>query len=480
MHKEATLIFSFLGWLFLSSGCKANQQEPPDIVPNAVVPSAQQLAWQQMELIGFIHFTVNTFTNREWGLGTEKESVFNPSELDARQWVSVAKEIGMKELIITAKHHDGFCLWPSAYTTHSVIQSPWKDGKGDVVKALAEACKASGLKLGIYLSPWDRHEPCYGTNAYNQYYMNQLTELLTNYGEVSEVWMDGAKGENAKNMEYDFKAWRALIRKLQPNALIFSDAGPDIRWIGNENGFAGETNWSTINNENLVIGKADGSYLNRGDPNGLKWIGGECDVSVRPGWFWHASEDLKVKSPRQLVDIYYKSVGRNAVLLLNIPPNSKGLVSDEDIASLREFRSILDETFKRDLSAGGKIKASNTRLDHEKFSPSHLLDDNLDDYWATDDSVKEAMLELILPGKQTFDRLLLQEPVRFGQRISEFKVQVWIGEEWKEISGGSTIGYKRLLRFSPVTTNRVRILITQANNTIALSKIAIFKASGRE
>jgi alpha-L-fucosidase len=480
MILKVKIILWSLSWFMLSSGCKASVQDPPDIEPNPVVPSPQQLDWQQMELIGFIHFTVNTFTNREWGLGNENETVFNPVNLDTRQWVAVAKDAGMKQLIITAKHHDGFCLWPSSYTTHSVMRSPWKNGSGDVVKELSDACKQSRLKLGIYLSPWDRHEPCYGTDAYNKYYMDQLTELLTNYGEVSEVWMDGAKGENAKNMEYDFEAWRALIRRLQPNALIFSDAGPDIRWIGNENGFAGETNWSMINNENLVIGKADVSYLNTGDPQGTKWIGGECDVSVRPGWFWHASEDSRVKTPAQLVDIYYKSVGRNGVLLLNIPPNSKGLISAEESAALKEFRSILDETFMNNLAREGKIKASNTRLDHEKFSPDHLIDDSTGNYWATDDTAREAMIELTLSRAETFDRLLLQEPIRFGQRISEFKIQAMIGYKWEDIAKGTTIGYKRLLRFSPVTTDRLRIIIIRANNTIALSNIALFKSSARE
>ncbi len=419
-----------------------------------VKPSATQLKYQQMETIGFIHFTVNTFTDKEWGEGTEKPSIFNPTQLDAGQWARTAKAAGLKQLILTAKHHDGFCLWPSKYTEHSVKNSPWKNGKGDVVKELSEACRKEGLKFGIYLSPWDRHEPKYGTKDYNQYYLNQLAELLTNYGEISEIWMDGAKGENAKDMEYDFTAFRALIRKLQPNALIFSDAGPDIRWIGNENGEAGETNWSTINSDNIVIGKADQKYLNSGDINGNKWLAGESDVSIRPGWFYHASEDDKVKSPQKLIDIYYKSVGRNSVLLLNLPPDRRGLIHENDVKSLREFKAILDETFKVNLARGREIK----RITHAGNSG----------------------FKVDLGSEKAFDRILLREPVEKGQAVAEFIVEANIKGKWTKIAEGTTIGYKRLLKVNHVKAESVRVLIKKARHTPIISNIALYHASDNE
>lgn len=451
-----------------------------DIKPLSVVPTKQQINYQKMELIGFIHFTVNTFTDKEWGEGTESPEIFNPTSLDARQWVQAAKDVGMGLLIITVKHHDGFCLWPSKYTEHSVKNSHWRGGKGDVVGELSKACREAGLKLGIYLSPWDRHEPTYGTDKYNQYYLNQLEELLSNYGEISEHWMDGAKGANAKDMEYDFDAYRSLIKKLQPNALIFSDAGPDIRWIGNESGIAGETNWSSINNKGVIIGKADTKYLNTGDPNGNRWLVGECDVSIRPGWFYHQKEDDRVKTPQQLVDIFYKSVGRNGTLLLNIPPDRRGLFHENDLASLKGFRKILNETFAVDLAKGGSVTASNYRGNHAKFSPANLLDGNFDTYWATDDGLTSSYVELNMKKPVLFDRIMLQEPIRFGQRVSEFTVEEWLDGAWKEIATGTTIGYKRLLRISPIQTNRVRVVIKESKELVALSNIGLYKASSEE
>jgi alpha-L-fucosidase len=451
-----------------------------DIKHNDVLPTRQHIEYQQMELIGFIHFTVNTFTDKEWGDGKESPMIFNPTSLNARQWVQSAKEAGMGLLIITAKHHDGFCLWQSKYTEHSVKSSPWKDGKGDVIAELSEACREAGLKMGIYLSPWDRHEPVYGTDKYNQYYLNQLEELLSNYGEISEIWMDGAKGEDAKDMEYDFEAYRALIRKLQPNALIFSDAGPDIRWIGNESGIAGETNWSTINNEGIIIGKADTKYLNTGDPDGNRWLVGECDVSIRPGWFYHQKEDDLVKTPQQLIDIFYQSVGRNGTMLLNIPPDRRGLFHENDIVSLKGFRRILDDTFKTNMAKEGTVTASNYRGNHAKFSPVNLLDGNSDTYWATNDEIKRATIELTLDKTMLFDRIMLQEPIRFGQRISEFSVEAWLNDTWKEVCTGTTIGYKRLLRIPSMQTNRIRVVIKDAKGTLALSNIGLYKASSEE
>ena len=448
-----------------------------DIEPNEVIPTRQHIEYQRMELIGFIHYTVNAFTDREWGDGTESPEIFNPSALDVKQWVQAAKDAGMGLLIITAKHHDGFCLWPSKYTEHSVKSSPWKDGKGDILKELSESCGKAGLKMGVYLSPWDRHEPAYGTNGYNQYYLNQLRELLSNYGKISEVWMDGAKGADAKDMEYDFQAYRALIRELQPDALIFSDAGPDIRWIGNESGIAGETNWSMINSDDIAIGKSDTKYLNTGDPKGKRWLTGECDVSIRPGWFYHAHEDDKVKSPEQLMEIYYKSVGRNGTLLLNIPPDRRGLFHENDVAALKGFRAILDETFRTNLATGGTAQASNYRLNHEKFSPGNILDGDPDTYWATDDNVRTATVDIDLDEPSLFDLVMLQEPIRFGQRISEFAVEAKVNDGWTQIATGTTIGYKRLLRIQPVRAGKVRIVIRESNNVPALSNFGLYICS---
>jgi alpha-L-fucosidase len=427
------------------------------------LPTPRQLQWQQLETTAFLHFTVNTFTDKEWGDGTESPSIFNPAQLDARQWVKALKDGGFKMAIITAKHHDGFCLWPSKYTSHSVASSPWKKGKGDVVKDVADACKEFGLKFGFYLSPWDRHEPTYGSATYNDHYKNQLRELLTNYGEVAEVWFDGAKGENAKAMEYDFDGYWKLVRSLQPNAVMFSDVGPDVRWVGNEAGNAGETCWSIIDTTGLAPGKADSKYLNTGDRNGKQWIPAETDVSIRPGWFWHAKENDKVRSPQNLVNLYYQSVGRNSLLLLNIPPNSNGLFEPQDVQAIKEFRNILDETFKRNLADG------NTDL--------KLTDGKLETY--TTLRVDE-WLVINFKKKITFDRAMLQENIENGQQVAEASLEYFDGSDWQPLSQFTTIGYKRLLRFQPVSATRVRFKVIDAKAPVHLAEIGFFKASLKE
>jgi alpha-L-fucosidase len=466
------LQFSWIPLLLIA--CTSQQK----LEPLMVVPSSAQLAWQKMEVIGFVHFTVNTFTDREWGEGTESPSIFFPESLDCRQWVAAAKEAGIGMLILTAKHHDGFCLWPSAYTDHSVRNSPWKNGKGDVVKELSDACREAGLKFGLYLSPWDRHEPCYGTDEYNAYYQNQVRELLTNYGPVTEFWMDGAKGENARNMEYDFNSWRKQIYELQPNCLIFSDAGPDIRWIGNESGIAGETNWSMINREEITIGKAPTALLNTGDPKGNYWVPGECDVSIRPGWFYHESQDSMVKTPLQLVNLYYQSVGRNGVLLLNIPPGRNGLLHPADVASLKKFREILDETFRTNLaihSYGTGI--SEGRKNSRKADM--LFDGNPDTYWASENT-RGAIIEVELDSSTLFDRIVLMEPIRFGQRIASFTIDAELDGQWTRISQGTTVGYKRILRIKPVSASRIRIRLGNSDFPPALSEVALYKSGPQE
>ena len=426
-------------------------------------PTARQLSWQQLETTAFLHFTVNTFTDKEWGDGTESPSIFNPTKLDARQWVKALKDGGFKVAIITAKHHDGFCLWPSKFTGHSVKNSPWKNGKGDVVKEVADACKEYGLKFGFYLSPWDRHEPLYGTADYNNHYKNQLKELLTNYGEVAEVWFDGAKGENAKAMEYDFKGYWQLVRDLQPKAIMFSDAGPDVRWVGNEAGNAGETCWSTIDTAGLAPGKADPKYLNTGDENGKNWIPAETDVSIRPGWFWHAKENDKVRSPKNLVNLYYQSVGRNSLLLLNIPPNNEGLFEASDIKAIKEFRSILNETFAKNLA----IMNADKRLTDKKLNTFVPLKTNVP-------------LVVSFGKKVSIDRVMLQENIASVQKIKSGLVEYWDGNAWEKLSSFTTVGYKRLIRSKQVETAKVRITITEAKGPVQLAEIGFFKASGRE
>ncbi len=477
-----------LGVIVLAS-CRT---EPPDIPAQAVVPSAQQLAYHEMEFIGFVHFTVNTFTDREWGFGDESPTVFLPTEFDADQWASVAAEVGMKELILTAKHHDGFCLWPSRFTEHSVRRSPWRDGAGDVLQEVADAVRRRGLALGLYLSPWDRNHAEYGRPAYLDYYRNQLRELLTDYGPIMELWFDGANGGSGyygganetrtidRATYYEWPETWALVKQLQPGILLFSDAGPDIRWIGNEHGFAGATNWSTIDTNGIVVGAADSEYLNTGDPAGRQWTVPLCNTSIRPGWFYHAAEDDRVKTPRALVDLYYKSVGRNCVLLLNVPPDRRGLFHERDVEVLREFRRILDDTFARDLAAGRPVTADRHRLRHPKFAPTNIVDGDAATYWAADDGAGTARLEIDLRTPVRFDRVLLQEPIRYGQRISGFAIEARVEGEWIPVARGTTVGYKRLLRIRPVEADRVRILITATTNTPALSNVGLFKASDGE
>jgi alpha-L-fucosidase len=426
-------------------------------------PTSAQLSWQKMETTAFLHFTVNTFTDKEWGDGTESPAIFNPTQFDAEKIVKILRDAGFKMAIITAKHHDGFCLWPSKYTGHSVKNSPWKSGKGDVIKELSDACKKLGLKFGVYLSPWDRHETTYGTAAYNDYYKNQLRELLTNYGNIAEVWFDGAKGENAKNMEYDFKGFWQMVRQLQPGAVMFSDIGPDVRWVGNETGNAGETCWSTINTTGMAPGKADAKYLNIGDADGKNWIPAETDVSIRPGWFYHAAEDSFVKSGKNLMELYYQSVGRNSLLLLNIPPNRQGLFGDKDIASLKDFRTILDETFKNNLAANCTEKL--------------LTDADLNT------SIKLSTgQEKIIDFKKiiSFNRIMLQENILHGQKNKELLLEYFDGAKWNILSTVTTIGYKRLLRFSAVNADKVRLKVLSAKQTVELAEIGFYKASLRE
>lgn len=456
--------------------------------PYGPVPSERQLRWHEMEFYGFLHFTVNSFTDKEWGYGDESPAVFNPTDFDADQIVRTAQEAGMKGLILTCKHHDGFCLWPSKYTEHSVKNSPWKGGRGDAVKEVSQACRRRGLRFGIYLSPWDRNHADYGRPAYLTYFRNQLRELLTGYGPVFEVFFDGANGGDGyyggaretrridADAYYDWpRTWQA-VRELQPAAVLFSDAGPDVRWVGNERGIAGETCWATSNREDFAPGRADAARLNRGDRPGTHWVPAECDVSIRPGWFYHASEDGRVRTPENLVDLYYSSVGRGASLLLNLPPDRRGRIHENDVQSLRAFRRILDATFGKDLAARAAVSASNVRgsAADARFLPSNVIDARPDTYWATDDAVMTPDLTLDLGRDVTFNVVRLREYLPLGQRVEAFALDQWRDGRWTQFAEGTSIGSNRLLRGAPVTTSKVRLRITRAPVCPAISELALF------
>lgn len=464
------------------AGCLLSAVAQPTIKPYGALPSKAQLNWQDMERYMFIHFGPNTFTDREWGHGDEDPQVFNPTQLDARQWARTAKLAGMKAIIITAKHHDGFCLWPSKYSTHTVRESKWKNGKGDVLKELSAACKEYGLKFGVYLSPWDRNHPAYGTPEYNQVFANTLNEVLSSYGPVFEQWFDGANGEgpNGKKQVYDWPLFHSVVYRNQPNAVIFSDVGPGCRWVGNENGFAGPSNWSTLNVKGYAPGREAPSTatLNRGDEDGEKWVPAESDVSIRPGWFYSPSTDDKVKSLAHLMEIYYASVGRNSNLLLNVPVDRRGLIHANDSVRLMEFRRLINETFKTNLALPAKVTVTDIRKNNKNVSAKHLADGNAKTYWATPDNVLQAGITLDFPKPVTFNRLLLQEYIALGQRVKAFTVEVWENGSFKEVARETTIGYKRILRLPDITTNRVRIRIQDAKACPVISEVQLYKAPG--
>lgn len=454
---------------------------PPAPKPYGAIPTPSQIEWQKMEYYMFVHFGPNTFTDVEWGNGKEDPKVFNPSDLDCRQWAATAKAAGMKGIIITAKHHDGFCLWPSKYSTHTVRESLWKDGKGDLLKELSDACREYGLKFGVYLSPWDQNHPQYGTPEYNQTFANTLNEVLTNYGDVFEQWFDGANGEahNGKKQVYDWSLFNQTVYNNQPNAIIFSDIGPGCRWVGNEEGYMSETNWSRLNVTGFEAGRNSPPLdtLNVGNVNGEKWVPAEANTSIRPGWFFSPSTNDKVKSLEKLLDIYYASAGRNANLLLNVPPDRRGRIHPNDSIRLMEFRKALDESFKTNL-AKGLISASSTRGSAERYSAQNILDANYDTYWTTDDEVTTASIELDLTSSQTFNRILLEEYIPLGQRIAKFNIEYWNDavKTWVVLSEGTTIGYKRILCFPSVNTNKVRLNIINAFACPILNNLEIYNA----
>ena len=441
--------------------------EPP--LPLLPIPSRAQLQWQENELALFVHFGVNTFTDREWGTGEEDPDVFQPTDLDTDQWARVAKETGFKTIILTAKHHDGFCLWPSKYTDHSVESSSWRDGQGDVVAELQESCRAAGINMGLYLSPWDRHEPSYGEQVeYNEYYVAQLRELASGYGPLFEMWFDGAKGKDAKDMSYDLDVYWAVARQLQPRAVL-AIVGPDIRWVGNERGKAGETCWSLVNPS-----KGGREYLNTGDPEGTVWSPAESDVSLRRGWFWHKDEDPK--SLKECMDIYFKSVGHNSKLLLNVPPNMQGRFSDEDVKRLMEFRSAVDAIFDRNLAADGGAEAVTVRGDSAAYSATQVLDGDLRTYWAPAGGRSDGKIELDFRKPISFNVVCLQEPIHMGQRVKKYRVDVRTSDGWQTVARKETIGYKWLIPLDEVTASGLRLVIeqTREDSCPLISEIGVY------
>ena len=446
--------------------------------PYGVTPTASQVEWQQMEYNMFMHFGPNTFTGAEWGSGKEKAEIFNPTEMDCRQWASIAKAAGMKGIIITAKHHDGFCLWPNPVSNHTVAQSPWRDGKGDVLKDLSEACREYGLEFGVYISPWDRNDPHYGSDEYNDVFVKTLESALGDYGPVFEQWFDGACGEgpNGKVQVYDWPLYHSTVYKMHPDAIIFSNDGPGCRWVGNEKGQAGRTCWSTMQvNKDKPASDYPLRMLNEGTPGGNAWIAAESDVSIRPGWFWRESENSQVKSLQHLLKIYYESVGRNSLFLLNVPPDTRGLIHEVDSLRLMELRAAIDEIFSVDLSEGADVEADNVRGGARRFRAQNLLDEDYDKYWATDDSTTTASFTVTLPELRTFNRVQLQEYIPLGQRVASFSIDVLSEDgQWKKIANETTIGYKRIVQIPVTTTTAIRVNIEEAFACPVLNGFALF------
>jgi alpha-L-fucosidase len=477
-------ILSFLFIVIFLAAC--TEVKPPE--PFDPLPSERQLAWHGLEYYMFVHFTVNTFTDKEWGYGDEDPSVFNPTELDCRQWAKVAKDAGMKGIIITAKHHDGFCLWPSRYTEHSVKNSLWRKGKGDVLMELRQACDEHGLKMGVYLSPWDRNSAVYGTPEYLTYYRNQLRELLTDYGEIFEVWFDGANGGDGyyggaretrridNRTYYDWSNTHQIVRELQPMAVMFSDAGPDVRWVGNERGMGSLTNWCLLNKDEMYPGGNFARILGAGHEDGNYWVPAEVDVSIRRGWFYHPDQDSLVRSPENLMELYYSSVGRNSNLLLNVPPDRRGLLHENDVRSLLAFKELREREFENDLAKDKKVSSSGDR--GRGFRPSNVNDGDPETFWAQPDGITEAEIVIDLGEETEVNRILIQEYIKMGQRVQEFIVEALTGEEWKQLVEGTTIGYKVIRKFPVIRTSRIKVTVRKAKACPLISNIELYRAPG--
>lgn len=483
-HSRSGLFLILLSVLIVTFSCQKTVTAPEPVLP---VPTDRQLAWHEMEQYAFVHFTTNTFTDKEWGFGDEDPAIFNPTALDVTQWTKTFKAAGLNGLVLTCKHHDGFCLWPSQFTEHSVKNSPYKDGKGNVVDEVEKACRAEGLKFGVYLSPWDRNRADYGSPSYVDYYRNQLKELFAAHSPVFEMWFDGANGGDgfyggAKEKRkidgktyYDWPTTLNLIRNMEPNVIFFSDAGPDIRWCGNERGFVNETNWNTITADTLYAGKGGiQKLLNTGEENGTSWIPAEVDVSIRPGWFYHAKEDSLVKTPEQLFDIYLSSVGRGANLILNVPPDRRGLINEIDVASLLGWKKLIDERFRTDLALNREAKASTVRGDSPAYEASMVTDGKRETYWATNDQEISGSLEIDLGENKLISYVLIQEYIKLGQRVKSFSVELEKDGNWVEAAHGTTIGYKRIVRIDPVEAQKVRVVINDSKACPLISNVEVY------
>lgn len=476
------------------TGCTTAQKTVEAPAPYGALPTQNQLEWQQNNIYAFIHFGLNTFTDKEWGYGDEDPALFNPKDFDADQIVKSIAQGGFKGIVLTCKHHDGFCLWPTKTTTHNITKSPFRDGKGDMVKEIEQACRKYGLKFGVYLSPWDRNAPSYGSQEYVKMYRAQLTELLTQYGDVFEIWHDGANGGDGyyggarerRNIDrstyYNWPSIWELERKLQPKALIFGDIGADLRWVGNERGYAGDPCWQTFTPESNIPGKApsNGTIKSELSTNGTRdgkyWMPAEVDFSIRPGWFWHANQNDKVRTALNLWDHYFLSAGRGASMLLNVPPDKDGLVYKTDSIQLKLFGDILKAAFANNLAKGATAKPSNIRGgDKKEYGPENLFDADQFTYWSTDNEIHTPDITIQLKGEQTFDIIQLKENTKLGQRIDSLVVDGWMDGSWKVLDGASSIGSNRLIRLpSKITTDKLRIRIIASPVCPALSEVGLF------
>jgi len=471
--------------------------EPP--APYGAVPSERQLRWHETEMFSIIHFGLNTYTDREWGYGNEDPALFNPKARDAGQVVSALKRGGMRGVVFVAKHHDGFCLWPTQTTGHNISKSPWREGKGDLVREYADAAKKHGLRFGVYCSPWDRNSAAYGTPAYLPIYQAQLRELLSNYGTLFEVWFDGANGGDGfyggarekRNIDrytyYDWPNTWGLVRQLQPSACIFGDVGPDCRWVGNEKGYAAAESWATFTPKGRTdpARPANGDSMNHiegpaGHRDGAAWIPAECDVPLRKGWFWHPDEDPTVRTPETLLDIYFNSVGKGGCMNLGVAPNRDGLVCEVDARALDVFGGTLRALFAVNYAAGAVASADAVRAwqpetgKSHPYAPANVLDGDRYSYWATDDGVTNATLTLTLPALAAFNVIRLRENIKLGHRVDGFAVDVWQDDAWKEYASGQSIGACRLLRGPKVKSDRVRLRVTRAAACPCISDFGLF------